>query len=195
MPPPPLHPSPFLTPSPVPFPPRESKVAEHFKELQESKAPLKELKSLKFSSVKEVDVGHGRKALLIYVPPTQLSKYRALQKTLIDELEKKMSSTHQCAAIVANRTMVSSQTWARSKKLNGLRPRNRSLKSVQEALLDDLVFPSEISGKRIKVKAGGDRLITVHLSQKDATLVSDRADILAVIYKALTTKAVSIEFN
>jgi len=154
---------------------------------------LHALKALRFSSAKDLDVGGGRKALLIYFPPTQLAKYRVLQKTLTDELEKKMSTTHCCVVILANRTMVSSMTWARSTNKSGLRPRNRSLKAVQEAILDDLVFPSEIVGKRIKVKTSGDRIITVQLSAKDKESVTDRADVIQSIYKALTAKQIALD--
>jgi small subunit ribosomal protein S7e len=214
----PIHPPRVLTPlrcTPAPYPPphthttharascllpprSESELNAHFAKIvvdEEKNAALKDLKTLQIVAAKEVDVGGGRKACLIYVPPPQLAKYRPLQKTLVEMLEKKMSSTHSNVIILANRTMVSSEEWARSKKHSGLRPRNRSLKVVQEAILDDLVFPSEITGKRVKVRAGGERLLSIQLGHKDKDGVFDRKDIIESVYKALTTKAVTLEGN
>jgi len=38
---------------------------------------------------------------------------------------------------------------------------SRTLTAVHDAILEDLVFPSEIVGKRIRVKLDGSRLIKV----------------------------------
>jgi small subunit ribosomal protein S7e len=171
-------------------------VDSHIKDLVAKNDPgLKELKSLQFVTAKDIEVEGGRKALLIYVPPTQLAKYRVLQKHLVEQLEKKFSTTHNNVIILANRTMVSSAQWARSVKHSGLRPRNRSLKAVQEAILDDLVFPSEISGKRTKVKVGGGRVLSISLGLKDKDSVFDRKDVIEAVYKRLTTKSVQLDIN
>ncbi len=42
---------------------------------------------------------------------------------------------------------------------------SRTLTSVHDAILEDLVFPSEIVGKRIRVKMDCSRLIKVHLDK------------------------------
>lgn len=42
---------------------------------------------------------------------------------------------------------------------------SRTLTAVHDAILEDLVFPSEIVGKRVRVKLDGSRLIKVHLDK------------------------------
>ena len=44
-------------------------------------------------------------------------------------------------------------------------PRSCTLVAVHDSILEDLVFPSEIVGKRIRVKLDGSRLIKVHLDK------------------------------
>ena len=48
-----------------------------------------DLHGLKITSAKEVEVGAGRKAIIIYVPFPQLKDFHKVQQRLVRELEKK----------------------------------------------------------------------------------------------------------
>lgn len=146
------------------------------------------IKGLTFASAKEVNVSADKTAVVILVPPPLLEKYKKVHSALIDELEKKLSRT---VVIIGNRTMVPPTTWKRSKEHTGVRPRSRSLKAVQEAMLDDIVYPTDIAGKRIRVKADGSRLLKVRLNPKDAAKYVEKTEAFRAIYKALTSKEVS----
>lgn len=54
------------------------------------------------------------------------------------------------------------------------RPRNRTLTAVHDAILHDLVYPAEITGKRIRIKLDGSRLFKVHLDKNQQTLVENK---------------------
>lgn len=172
----------------------EARVDAALAELQASTPALKDLSKISFSGAKEVGVGeHGASAVLVFVPVKQLRDLKKIQARLIDELEKKLTAG---VVIVANRTMVSSGTWARKKSLGGgVRPRNRSLKAVQEAALDDIVFPAEIVGKRTRVAIDGGRVLRVLLSHKDAVTLDKKTDTFAAVYQKLTGKQVAFEFH
>ncbi|KAK2091201.1 hypothetical protein P7K49_030485 [Saguinus oedipus] len=58
----------------------------------------------------------------------------------------------------------------------------------------DLVFPSEIVGKRIRVKLDGSRLIKVHLDKTQQNNVKHKVETFSGVYKKLTGKDVNFEF-
>lgn len=171
----------------------EAKVSAELATLQSTQAALKDaLSRLTVTNVREVEVAAGRKATILFVPFPQLAGWRKIAKHVVDELEKKLSGSH--VLIIANRTMVSDKAWSRSSKTSGVRPRSRTLKAVQEALLDDICFPSEIVGKRIRVKTDGSKLLRVLLNPKDAVALGDKTDTFRAVYTKLTNKPVSFEF-
>ena len=71
------------------------------------------------------------------------------------------------------------------------RPRSRTLTAVQYAILEDLVFPTEITAKRIRVAADGSKLIRCALDSKDATSLEYKLETFASVYRKLTGKDVA----
>uniref|UniRef100_A0A8C7BE87 40S ribosomal protein S7 n=1 Tax=Neovison vison TaxID=452646 RepID=A0A8C7BE87_NEOVI len=74
------------------------------------------------------------------------------------------------------------------------RPRSRTLTAVHDPILEDLVFPSEIVGKRIRVKLDVSRLIKVHLDKAQQNNVEHKVETFSGVYKKLTGKDVNFEF-
>lgn len=54
---------------------------------------------------------------------------------------------------------------------------SRTLTSVHDAILEDLAFPAEIVGKRIRIKLDGSRLIKVHLDKNQQTNIEHKVSI------------------
>jgi len=75
----------------------------------------------------------------------------------VRELEKKFSGKH--VIFVAQRRVMRKPIRTRSYKQP--RPMSRTLTAVHSAILEDLVYPTEIIGKRIRVKVDGSRLTKV----------------------------------
>merc|ERR1712007_151495 len=100
-------------------------------------------------------------------------------------LEKKFSGT--TVLIIAQRTILG-KSFARSHKTSGLRPRSRTLTAVQDAILDDIVYPTEICGKRTRCKVDGKRILKVYLDSKDQANVKERTDTFTSVYSKLTNK-------
>lgn len=108
------------------------------------------------------------------------------------ELEKKFSGRH--VIVVAQRTILG-KTYARDQKSKGPRPRSRTLTAVQDAILDDIVYPTEIVAKRTRVKVDGKRIMKVFLDNKDQANVEGKLETFAAVYGKLTNKQVSFSFQ
>merc|ERR1712080_162762 len=117
----------------------ELQVAQAFVDLEQQSDPKAELRPLQFKSVREVEVNGGKKALAIFVPCPSLIVYRKVQTRLTRELEKKFPDRH--VVFLAERRILPKPS--------------RTSTAVHDKLLEDLVFPTEIVGKRVRYLVGG----------------------------------------
>lgn len=150
------------------------------------------LRDLYITAAKEVDCGGGRKAIVLYVPYKLRKSFNKVQVRLVRELEKKFSGRH--VLMIAQRTILG-KSYARNQKTNGPRPRSRTMTAVHNAILEDIVYPTEIAGKRIRYKLDGKRLLKVTLDNKDQANVEGRTDTFAAVYGKLTNQTVSFFFE
>ncbi|ODV81550.1 40S ribosomal protein S7-A [Suhomyces tanzawaensis NRRL Y-17324] len=167
----------------------ELKVAQAFVDL-ESQADLKaELRPLQFKSIKEIDVTGGKKALAVFVPCPSLPAYHKVQIRLTRELEKKFPDRH--VVFLAERRILPKP--ARGSRQLQKRPRSRTLTAVHDKILEDLVFPTEIVGKRVRYLVGGNKIHKVLLDSKDSTSVDYKLESFQQLYSKLTGKQVVFE--
>merc|ERR1712064_59474 len=159
----------------------------------ESNSDLKaQLRELFIRSAQEIEIGKGKKAIVVFVPVPQLKSFQKIQVRLVRELEKKFSGKH--VVFIAQRRILPKPTRKSRTKNKQKRPRSRTLTAVHDAILEDLVFPAEIVGKRIRIKLDGSRLIKVHLDRNQQTNVEHKIDTLSAVYKKMTGKEVTFEF-
>ncbi len=95
------------------------------------------------------------------MPFRLLKAFHKVQTRLVRELEKKFSGKD--VVIVANRRIMPKPTTGAAIA----RPRSRTLTAVHAALLEDLVYPTEIVGKRTRYRTDGSKLLKVFLDPKD----------------------------
>lgn len=134
----------------------ELEVGQALADLEANSADLKaELRELYIVSAKEVDVS-GRKAVVLFVPFRLLKLTHKIQSRLVRELEKKFSGKN--VVIIAQRR-IQRQEAKSGRTLKQKRPQSRTLTAVHDAILEDLVHPTEIVGKHIRYRADGSKLL------------------------------------
>eukprot|EP00794_Sanderia_malayensis_P004656 gene4656-5264_t len=168
----------------------EQSISQAIFELEMNSDMKTSLRELYISGAKELEI-NGRKVVIIFVPVPQLKSFQKIQVRLVRELEKKFSGKH--VVVVAQRKILPKPT-RKSRNQKQVRPRSRTLTAVHNSILDDLVYPSEIVGKRIRIKLDGSRLTRVHLDKTQQTNVEHKVDTFSAVYKKLTGKDVVFEF-
>lgn len=150
-----------------------------------------DLKDVYISSAKEVNVserGEERKAVVIFFPFRVWRVVKKIQGRLIRELEKKFNKKH--VVLVAQRTMI--DLGARNLKSRGLRvrPRSRTLTAVHESILEDIVGPVDIVGKRTRCKVDGSKVLKVLLDpkEKEKDNLAEKLYTFSAVYSKLTNK-------
>jgi len=173
----------------------EIQVATAISELEANASDLKgALRALTITSAREIEVGHGKKAIVIFVPVPSLQGFHRVQQRLTRELEKKFSD-RQVLFIAARRILPRPKRSTRSRNTQTQkRPRSRTLTAVHDAILTDIVYPVEIVGRRVRVKEDGSRVMKCILDEKERGGVDYRLDTYAEVYRRLTGRNVVFEF-
>ncbi|CDU20384.1 hypothetical protein YYC_01170 [Plasmodium yoelii 17X] len=155
-------------------------------ELSASSDIKNETKEIKILSCDLIEVEKiKKKTILIYIPYKIYATYvRKIQRKLINELEKK---TKKYVVLVAKRTILKSRQKTKSFKIL---PRSRTLTSVYDSVLEDIVSPSEIIGKRISMKADGKRVFKIMLDPKERQRdnIDEKLISFAAVYKKITKR-------
>eukprot|EP01126_Amoeba_proteus_P037066 TRINITY_DN379_c0_g1_i1.p1 TRINITY_DN379_c0_g1~~TRINITY_DN379_c0_g1_i1.p1 ORF type:complete len:198 (+),score=35.28 TRINITY_DN379_c0_g1_i1:108-701(+) len=171
----------------------EESVAQHLFDLQvnsEDKELRGELAKLQFAAAKEVDVGKGKTAVVVFVPYRQYRDYRRIQNSLVSNLEKKLAKH---VVFVAQRRILSKPGRNNRKKLQK-RPRSRTLQVVHDAILEDLVYPGEVIDKRIRQRVDGSKIMRITLDSKEEQALEHKLETFSAIYRKLTSKSVTFNF-
>jgi small subunit ribosomal protein S7e len=170
----------------------EKEVAKAFSEIEKNASDIKsDLEALHFVAAKEISIPGGKKAIIVFVPLKLLQNYRKVQVRLVRELEKKFSGKN--VVIIPQRKIIHKETKV-DKVSKRKVPRKNTLTAVNDALLDDVCFPTEIVGKRLRIRLDNSRLLKIYLDKRDQPNVESRLDTFAHVYHKLTKRNVQFLF-
>ena len=172
----------------------EEQVAQKVFELETKDADLRvELRDVKIVAVKELvlDADEGKSAIVIFVPVPNLRNVQKVFLHLVRELEKKFSGK-QVLVVAQRRILPLPKTGAGGVREE--RPRSRTLTTVHDAILDDLVFPAVVVGKRTRVTIDG-KNVRILIEKQFETVVGYKLDTIAAVYKKLTGRQITFEFQ
>lgn len=140
-----------------------------------------ELKHVQLCKAVEVTVGSGRKVIVVVFPLRTYNDFiRKNVSKFVAEMEKKL---RRPVLLVAKRSPVPRER----PDLIGMkrRPYSRSLTFCREALLSDMVAPSEIVGKRLHMKTDGSRILKVFLDPRCREVLGDKLEAFSAAYRKL----------
>nr|ACV20979.1 small subunit ribosomal protein 7 [Allodiplogaster sudhausi] len=170
----------------------EKQISNALADLEANSDIKQQLRELYIVGVKEVEISN-KKSIIIFVPVPQLKQFQKVHARIVRELEKKLGGKH-IVFIARRRILPKPQRGNKRVPQKQKRPRSRTLTAVHDAILNDIVYPAEIVGKRTRVKLDGKRIIKVHLDKTQQTTVEHKTETFSNIYKNLTGKDVVFEF-
>ncbi|XP_031481663.1 40S ribosomal protein S7 [Nymphaea colorata] len=167
----------------------EETVAQAFFDLENTNQELKsDLKDLFINSAVHIDISGNRKAVVIHVPYRLRKAFRKIHVRLVRELEKKFSGKD--VILIASRRILRPP----KKGSAVVRPRSRTLTAVHEAILEDVVYPAEIVGKRIRYRLDGSKIMKVYLDPKERNNTEYKLETFSGVYRKLSGKDVVFEY-
>jgi len=148
-----------------------------------------ELREVKISGAKEVDCDRSKATVVVIVPYRSWRVIKKVQAKMIRELEKKLQKKN--VMFVASRTILN-KNYRRQGHV--IRPRSRTLTAVHDAILEDIVGPSEIVGRRTFIGVDGSKKLRIFLDPKDKEITEDKLNAFAAVYKMLTNKVAEFSY-
>jgi len=132
----------------------------------------------------------GATAYVVFLPFRSWKSARTIQGKLIRELEKKLKRN---VMICANRTILD-KNFKRKGVNFKVRPRSRTLTGVHDSILQDIVGPAEIVGRRTRIATDGSKLIKIFLDTKEKESTEEKLDTFSAVYRKLTAKQVAFQY-
>jgi len=149
----------------------------------------KELEGVKIENAREVEIEKGERCFLVCVNTADEKDLRKVHPTLIKKFEEQFSAP---VALIPAKKRVNGKLY---KRYRGTKvPRDRTLSTMFDAYLDDLLYPATIIGKRIRYPKGKVRQFKVLVDPIDKDAIEYKIPCITACYKALTNRPLEVEF-
>ena len=172
----------------------EEEVAKLIHTLEKNNSDKKQYLGIIFiNSVQIVDYtqsdGSAANYLLVKIPHRSSAAFKKVGSLVQDHLEKHFDKT---VIVVSNRTIISPSAKHHPSQM---RPRSRCLTTVHKEILNDVVFPSTITGRSMRITADGRKHQKVLLDPLDKDIIENKIDAIVHCYHKLTTHKIALGFS
>jgi len=149
----------------------------------------KDIESIKIENAAEITTLDNKKCYLVQVSEDSLTSFHRVQSEVTKKLESKLSNP---VVIVPNRKRINGNLFRqfRGKKV----PRSETLTHVYDTLLQDVVYPAAIVGKRIRFPKSKGRVFKIQVDALDKENIEYKLNAIVASYKALTNRELNIDF-
>lgn len=144
---------------------------------------------IEINKVVEVPFNKERPIALVYLSHRSHKVLLTLARKLTTELEKKLKTT---VFIVSARNIES--RWIKKNRTQ-TRPYSRTLTSVRENILTEILLPGSVISDRVRVRLDGSQVRKIVLEKSQQDFLENRTDAIKTVYKRLTTRDVEISFE
>lgn len=165
-------------------------VAKIFNDFTEAVAEHREnMKNIKIENVSEINYEENKTFVLVNVNEASVKNLQAVHVDLVKRLESNLGKP---VLVIPSRKTIDGKKYRKfiGKKV----PRTKTLTYVRENLLEDLLYPATIVGKRTRYPRGQSQQLKVLVDAVDREVLSSKTSAICVGYKTLTGHELSIDF-
>ena len=149
----------------------------------------KDFESIKIDNAAEVMTSDNKRCFLVQVSEDSLKIVHRVHEELVKKIESKF---HNPVVIVPNRRRINGNLF---RKHRGTKvPRNQTLTSIYDSLLQDIIFPAALVGKRVRYPKGKARVFKIQVDKSDRNLIEYKLNAIVATYKAFTNRELQVEF-
>lgn len=158
--------------------------------IQDSDKNLKNsLENVKVETANEILVGDNKRCYLIQVNEEAAKNLQGVHSDVVQKLEDHFNVP---VVIVPARKKVNGKLYRKYTGPNA--PRKSTLANVYDSLLEDILYPATIVGRRTRFPKGKARVFKVLVDPLDKESVEPKVNAIAACYKGLTNRELVIEF-
>lgn len=171
----------------------ETEIAKNFSnylsKLKIENKEMKDLESITICRASEISIDKDKHCFLVFLNSSSQAAYKATHQFLLQKFEEHFSTP---VVLIPDRNRVNGNLYRRYQGTKV--PRDRTLDSVFNAYLEDLVYPATIIGKRTRFPQGKARQFKVIIDPVDKEAIEYKVPSIVVCYKALTNRCLHVEF-
>jgi len=148
-----------------------------------------DMKNIKIENIAEIKYEETKFFILVSINEAGVKN---LQRVHVDLVKRLESTTGKPVIVIPQRKTVDGKKYRNY--IGKSVPRTKTLTYVRENLLEDLLYPATIVGKRTRYPRGQQKQLKVLVDSVDKDILSSKTGAICLGYKTLTGCDLSVDF-